>query len=65
MKKILFVYIVFFLSLIGVSQPIFKAKDGATLIHFYSKSPLEDIDAANKGAVIVFNTNTGDIQIRV
>lgn len=65
MKKILFVYIVFFLSLIGVSQPIFKAKDGTTLIHFYSKSPLEDIDAANKGAVIVFNTNTGDIQIRV
>jgi polyisoprenoid-binding protein YceI len=64
MKKLLFVSLMF-ITLIGFSQPIFKAKDGTTLIHFYSKSPLEDIDAANKGAVIVFNTNTGDIQIRV
>ena len=63
MKKLLFVITVLF-SLTGFSQ-IFKAKDGTTLIHFYSKSPLEDIEASNKGAVIVLNTTTADLQIRV
>ena len=63
MKKLLFV-ITLLLSLTGFSQ-IFKAKDGTTLIHFYSKSPLEDIEASNKGAVIVLNTTSSEIQIRV
>ncbi|MDO9000408.1 YceI family protein [Sediminibacterium sp.] len=63
MKNLLFVAALF-LSLSGFSQ-IFKAKDGTTLIHFYSKSPLEDIDASNKGAIIVLNTTSGDIQVRV
>jgi hypothetical protein len=44
---------------------IYKAKDGATNITFFSSSPLEDISAANKGAVIVMNSYTGDIQVRV
>ena len=44
---------------------IYKAKDGATSITFFSSSPLEDITAANKGAVIVMNSATGDIQVRV
>ncbi|MCW3075460.1 MAG: hypothetical protein JWO32_69 [Bacteroidetes bacterium] len=44
---------------------IFKAKDGGTIISFYSKSPLEDIEAVNKGAIVVMNTNTNDIQVRV
>lgn len=64
MKKILFVSLLSFCFTSFYSQ-IFKAKDGTTLIHFYSKSPLEDIDAANKGAVIVLNTNSGDLQVRV
>lgn len=63
MRKILIVTALFF-YITGFSQ-IFIAKDGTTLIHFYSKSPLEDIDAANKGAVIVLNTTTGDLQVRV
>jgi polyisoprenoid-binding protein YceI len=63
MRKILIATALFF-YITGFSQ-IFKAKDGTTLIHFYSKSPLEDIDAANKGAIIVLNTTTGDLQVRV
>lgn len=51
-------------SQMGLAQ-IFKAKDGATTITFFSSSPLEDITATNKGAVIVFNSSTNDIQIRV
>ena len=44
---------------------IFKAKDGSTTISFFSAAPLEDITAINKGAVIVLNSTSGDIQIRV
>jgi hypothetical protein len=44
---------------------IYKAKDGATQISFFSKAPLEDIEALNKGAIVVLNTNSNDIQIRV
>jgi len=64
MRKLLFVALLSF-SLTSFYSQIFKAKDGTTLIHFYSKSPLEDIDASNKGAIIVLNTNTGDLQVRV
>ncbi len=64
MKKVLFLSILVTAWFNYYSQ-IFKAKDGATLIHFYSKSPLEDIEANNKNAVIVLNTATGDIQVRV
>lgn len=64
MKKALFLYILLAACFNFYSQ-IYKAKDGTTLIHFYSKSPLEDIAANNKNAVIVLNTATGDIQVRV
>lgn len=64
MKKLVFATLLFF-CLTGLYSQIYKAKDGTTLIHFYSKSPLEDIDAANKGAVIVLNTNSSDLQVRV
>lgn len=63
MKKLLLASVLFF-SLTGFSQ-IYQAKDNSTLIHFYSKTPLEDIDAANKGAIIVLNTTTGNLQVSV
>jgi polyisoprenoid-binding protein YceI len=44
---------------------IFKAKDGGTEISFFSSSPLEDITAVNKGAVVVLNTVSGEIQLRI
>ncbi|MGZ3899412.1 MAG: YceI family protein [Bacteroidia bacterium] len=63
MKKVAFVFI--FFVFVSASAQIYKAKDGGTVISFYSKSPLEDIDATNKGAIVVMNTNTNDIQVRV
>lgn len=61
--------IVFFSSLMFsiqiCSAQIFKAKDGSTTISFFSAAPLEDISAVNKGAVIVFNSTTNEIQVRV
>jgi polyisoprenoid-binding protein YceI len=63
MKKITLVLALF--CFISAKSQIYKAKDGGTIISFYSKSPLEDIDATNKGAIVVMNTNTNDIQVRV
>lgn len=63
MKKYLFV-LSFFLTL-AIQAQIYKAKDGATLISFFSEAPLENIEATNKGAIIVLNTTTNDIQVRV
>lgn len=44
---------------------IYTAKDGATNISFFSEAPLENIEAVNKGATIVFKTTTGDIQMSI
>ncbi len=64
MKKVLFLSILL-TAWFNFYCQIFKAKDGTTLINFYSKSPLEDIEANNKNAVIVLNSATGDIQVRI
>lgn len=64
MKKIFLA--ITFISLFGTGKAqIFMAKSGGTQITFFSKSPLEDIDATNKGALIVLNTATSDIQVKV
>ncbi len=47
------------------SAQIYKAKSGGTTVSFYSKSPLEDIEATNKGAIVVLNAKTGDLQCAV
>ncbi len=44
---------------------IYKSKDDASVITFFSSSPLEDITATNKGAVVVMNSATGDMQVKV
>ena len=44
---------------------IYTAKQGSTLISFFSSAPLENIEAQNKGAVIIYKNTTNDIQIRV
>jgi polyisoprenoid-binding protein YceI len=64
MKKIIVFTLSIVLSQTAVSQ-IYKAKDGATEVTFFSKSPLEDIDAKNKGAIIIMNAVTSDIQVRL
>jgi hypothetical protein len=64
MKKIILL-LALLCSLTQINAQIYKAKDGTTLITFFSEAPLENIEAANKGAIIVLNTTTNDIQVRV
>lgn len=63
MKKL----IVITLTIIGLSSnaQIYKGKKDECSIHFLSKSPLEDIEATNKSAIMVLNTETSDIQFGV
>ncbi len=42
---------------------IYTAKPGETAITFYSEAPLENIEAVNKAAGIVFKSTTNEIQI--
>lgn len=65
MQKTLVFTAALILGLQTTFAQIYKAKDGATNITFFSTSPLEDITATNKGAVIVYNTSSGNIQISV
>ena len=48
----------------GTAQ-LYKNKAEATTISFFSKAPLEDIDAVNKKATVVLKTTTNDIQFGV
>ena len=63
MKKIITVLAI----LLGFNThaQIFTAKTGATSISFFSSAPLENIEALNKGAIIVLKSSTNEIQIRV
>lgn len=58
--------VLFFVSLsLGYSAQIFTAKSGSTSVSFHSAAPMEDIDATNKGAIIVLRASTNDIQVKV
>lgn len=64
MKKNLFSFSLI-IAFTQINAQIFMAKSGGTQITFFSKSPLEDIDATNKGALIVLNSSTNDLQVKV
>ena len=64
MKKLLLALLITFCSN-DFSAQIYKAKDGTTQITFFSEAPLENIEAVNKGAIIVLNSTTNDLQVRV
>ncbi len=63
--KNVFTFLGLAVFLINANAQIYTAKSGATAISFFSKAPLEDIEALNKGASIVFKTSTGDIQMSI
>ena len=63
MKNLLLVFA--FLFSIGSPAQIYMAKSGATSINFFSSAPLENIEALNKGAIIVLKASSGEIQVRV
>lgn len=58
-------YCLLFLSVFTSRAQIYTAKTGSTSINFFSKAPLEDIEAINKGAIVVLKASTNDIQIRI
>ncbi|MES2679227.1 MAG: YceI family protein [Bacteroidota bacterium] len=62
-KTLLILGLIFCLN--SIDAQIYKAKDGTTAITFFSEAPMENIEALNKGAIIVLNTNSNDLQIRV
>lgn len=64
MKKIISLIAVMVLTF-NLKAQIYTAKAGATSITFYSEAPMENIEALNKGAVIVLKGSTNEIQIRV
>lgn len=49
----------------ALNAQIYTAKEGATNITFFSESPLENIEAINKGASIVLRASTADLQVSV
>lgn len=66
MKKLVFILgIILQLNVLAQMPPIYTAKSGATSISFFSKAPMEDIEAINKGAIIVLKSSTNEIQVRV
>lgn len=50
---------------INANAQLYKGKAEASTISFFSKSPLEDIDATNKKVSVVLRTTTNDIQFAV
>jgi polyisoprenoid-binding protein YceI len=62
--KHLLILICSFLPFVNQAQ-IYTAKAGATNINFHSSAPMEDIEATNKGAIIVLKASTNEIQVRV
>ena len=58
MKKITFL-ILFFSTVVGFSQSIYKATDGD--ITFFSETPMENIDAVNKDVKALLNTADGGV----
>ncbi len=49
----------------SIFSQIYSAKQGSTLITFFSSAPLEDIEAQNKVAGVIYKAPTNDIQIRI
>lgn len=65
MKKLLITTLSIFLLSTVTHAQLYKGKQDASTISFFSKSPLEDIDATNKKATIVLKTTTNDVQFGI
>jgi polyisoprenoid-binding protein YceI len=59
--RLLLIFCITALLTNNTQAQIYTAKSSTT--SFHSTAPLEDIDATNKGGLIVFKSSTGDIQI--
>src|ERR1043166_2352825 len=63
MKKNFYFLLAGLLSSIILQAQIYTAK--STSVTFFSEAPMENIEALNKGAVVVLNSSTGNIEIRI
>src|ERR1043165_1419297 len=63
MNKIPFFIIGLVLAGSSLTAQIYTAKPGAGSVTFFSKAPLEDIEAVNKGGIVVFKPSTNDVQV--
>ncbi len=63
MKKFITTTLLVFGTTVSIYAQIYKGKADATTVSFFSKTPLEDIDATNKQATVVYKTTTGDFQV--
>jgi len=61
--RLFLAYVIFVSALTVKAQDKFYTKNGS--IAFYSKTPLEDIEANHKSAVCVLDTKTGVLQFTV
>ena len=61
-KLILSLFVIVGLS---ANAQMFKNKKEGSSIHFLSKSPLEDIEAINKGPIAAYKPETNDLQFGV
>jgi hypothetical protein len=59
MKKIMLIIACIATVTVGHAQNLYKAVDGE--ISFFSKTPMEDIDAINKDVKALINTKTGEV----
>lgn len=55
-----------FAGTVGImNAQLYKNKEGAGIISFFSKAPLEDIEGVNKKVTMVLKTSTNDVQFGV
>ena len=65
MKKLITTALFISILTINARAQLYRGKADATSISFFSKSPLEDIDATSKKVTVVMKTTTNDIQFAV
>lgn len=65
MIKSLFTALLVIAITINANAQLYKGKADASTVSFFSKSPLEDIEAVNKKVTVVIKTTTNDIQFGV
>ena len=64
MKKLIFLIFLCCNHLVSIAQnSIYSTKEGE--VSFFSKAPLEDIDAKNTKAISFFNTSNSEIVVRI
>lgn len=65
MRKLITTALFVTFIVVCASAQLYKGKQDVSTISFYSKAPLEDIEATNKKATVVLKTSTNEIQFGV